>query len=293
MAGQQHQFGGTWTEDKLDRLSKYLRAYMTALKNQPFRRAYIDAFAGTGYRAAKQPGETVRGFFPLGPLKELAKGSARRALEVEPAFDRYYFIEANAGRFRELVKLRAEFPALQNRMSFRNDEANSAIASLFQTEDWRSMRAVMFLDPYGMQVEWTTIELIAVARYVDLWYLFPVGIVQRLLQRRGNIIPQWEAALDRVLGDREWRDRFYARSGFFSLFPENDAEMSKVATVDVIERYVRDRLDNLFRGGVAHQTLRLRNSKNSCMFLLFFDCRNPNPKAHQLAMRIAENVLAN
>ena len=86
------------------------------------------------------------------------------------------------------------------------------------------MRAVMFLDPYGMQVEWTTIELIAAARHIDLWYLFPVGIVQRLLHRRGKIIPQWEAALDRVLGDREWRDRFYAKSGFYSLFPENDAE---------------------------------------------------------------------
>ncbi len=293
MAAQQHQFGGTWTDDKLDRLSRYLCAYMTALKSQPFRRAYIDAFAGTGYRATKQPGETVRGFFPLDPLKELAKGSARRALEVEPAFDRYYFIEANAGRFRELVKLRDAFPALQNRMIFRNNEANSAIASLCQTEDWRCMRAVMFLDPYGMQVEWTTIELIASARHIDLWYLFPVGIVQRLLRRRGNINPQWEAALDRVLGDHEWRDRFYARSGFFPLFPEDDNEVTKIATVDTIQRYVRDRLDNLFQGGVAQRTLQLRNSKNSCMFLLFFACGNPNPKAHQLAMRIAENILSN
>lgn len=84
MAGQGHEFGGRWTEEKLDGVARYLQAYTTALRNQPFRRMYIDAFAGTGYRASKRPGETVRGLFPLPKMTELAKGSARRALEVEP-----------------------------------------------------------------------------------------------------------------------------------------------------------------------------------------------------------------
>ncbi|MDX1417453.1 MAG: hypothetical protein R3293_24830 [Candidatus Promineifilaceae bacterium] len=43
-------FGGDWTEEKLSRIKEYLGQYTTALKNQPFRTAYIDAFAGTGYR---------------------------------------------------------------------------------------------------------------------------------------------------------------------------------------------------------------------------------------------------
>ena len=43
-----HRFGGSWTEDKLNRLSRYLRAYTTALKKQRFRLLYVDAFAGTG-----------------------------------------------------------------------------------------------------------------------------------------------------------------------------------------------------------------------------------------------------
>ncbi len=42
-------YGGSWTIKKLDILEKYLNAYTTALKGQPFKLAYIDAFAGTGY----------------------------------------------------------------------------------------------------------------------------------------------------------------------------------------------------------------------------------------------------
>jgi three-Cys-motif partner protein len=48
------QFGGDWTEEKLDRVRKYLAAYATIMNKQKFRFAYIDAFAGTGYPILKQ-----------------------------------------------------------------------------------------------------------------------------------------------------------------------------------------------------------------------------------------------
>ena len=41
-------FGGAWTLKKLGILERYLDAYTTALKSQPFKLMYIDAFAGTG-----------------------------------------------------------------------------------------------------------------------------------------------------------------------------------------------------------------------------------------------------
>ena len=54
-SGKAHQFGGSWTQAKLTVLARYLQSYTTALKekpskDRPFRKAYIDAFAGTGYR---------------------------------------------------------------------------------------------------------------------------------------------------------------------------------------------------------------------------------------------------
>ncbi len=44
---------------------------------------------------------------------------------------------------------------------------------------------MVFLDPYGMQVEWSTIEALAATKAIDLWYLFPLGVgVARLLTHR-------------------------------------------------------------------------------------------------------------
>ena len=290
MAGDGHGFGGPWTEEKLDKVTQYLHAYTTALKNQPFQLIYIDAFAGTGYRASRRKGEMVRGFFPLPQMTELAQGSARRALDVDPPFDRYIFIEANLRRFQQLKRLEEAFPSMMERMMFRNEEANAAIVNVCATTNWRRIRAVLFLDPYGMQVKWSTIEAIGRAQHIDLWYLFPAGAVHRLLQREGEIPAGWKNALDRILGDASWRTEFYRTAPEATLFGDLTRE-TKVADLSAIETYVRKRLVQTFQGGVARNALQLRNSKGSCMYLLFFACGNPAPRAHGLALKIAQHVL--
>ncbi|MBW2737473.1 MAG: hypothetical protein JRE64_01215 [Deltaproteobacteria bacterium] len=45
-----HGFGGNWTEEKLKRVEKYLKAYATIMNKQNFRFAYIDAFAGNNVK---------------------------------------------------------------------------------------------------------------------------------------------------------------------------------------------------------------------------------------------------
>ena len=103
-----HQFGGPWTVEKLDALRAYLNAYAQALKNQPFRRYYIDAFAGTGDRAVKR--QEAASLLEIPELDVMTKGSARVALEIEPPFDRYIFIEKRRRRSSALEHLKAEFP---------------------------------------------------------------------------------------------------------------------------------------------------------------------------------------
>src|SRR5882724_12029945 len=103
--GPAHRFGGDWTSAKLDVLKGYLAAYATALKSQPFRTAYIDAFAGTGYRTLRTEDAASTLLFPdlaeESPVK-LLDGSARIALSSEPRFDRYIFIERDEQRCRAL-----------------------------------------------------------------------------------------------------------------------------------------------------------------------------------------------
>ncbi len=62
----------------------------------------------------------------------------------------------------------------------RQGDANNEIREMCG-RGWRRHRAVLFLGPFGMQVEWETIEAIAATRAIDLWLLFPLGIgVKRL-----------------------------------------------------------------------------------------------------------------
>ncbi|HXI11854.1 MAG TPA: three-Cys-motif partner protein TcmP [Thermoanaerobaculia bacterium] len=91
-SGKAHQFGGDWTSKKLDIIANYLTSYTTALKNQPFATMYVDAFAGTGYRADKASERTALAddtplIFPeiVEPeTQRLLDGSARIALNTEP-----------------------------------------------------------------------------------------------------------------------------------------------------------------------------------------------------------------
>ena len=165
-SSRSHAFGGQWTTAKLAVLAEYLSRYTTALKAQPFEKYYIDALAGTGYRdARRRPGtpDTIGPLFPdlaESEPQELLDGSARQALRVIPTFDRYVFIERSRTRCAQLEGLKAEFPELAKAMSVREGDANAVLQELCNG-NWKNRRAVVFLDPYGMQVEWTTIEVIA------------------------------------------------------------------------------------------------------------------------------------
>ena len=131
----------------------------------------------------------------------LLDGSARLALKAQPQFDRYIFIDRDAKRCSELEALKVEFPNLAANIRVEQGEANAEIQKIC-AKDWSAHRAVLFLDPYGMQVEWQTIEAIAKTKAIDLWLLFPLGIgVSRLLTRSGEIPKGWRTRLDKLLAN--------------------------------------------------------------------------------------------
>lgn len=108
-------FGGSWTQEKLERVRKYLVAYATIMNRQRFRFAYIDAFAGTGYRTLKRNNSELAKIFPEvfeQDSQQFLDGSVRIALQVKPRFTKYIFIERDMNRFLELEKLRSEFSEL-------------------------------------------------------------------------------------------------------------------------------------------------------------------------------------
>ncbi len=298
-AGKAHRFGGDWTTTKLEVLAKYLESYTTALKDkpskeQPFRKGYIDAFAGTGYRDARRDAAESASAQSL-PFPDLAgkdpqallDGSARLALKTDPRFDRYVFIERSAERCAELEALKSEFPDLAADIQIRQGDANTEIQDLCR-KDWSAHRAVLFLDPYGMQVEWKTIEAIAATKAIDLWLLFPLGIgVNRLLTKSGEIPESWRRRLNILLGTEDWYDEFYRIESTPTLFGGAEDHVVKAST-ETIGRYFTKRLQSVF-AAVAPEPKVLRNSANCPLYLLCFAVGNEN--GAPIALRIANHLL--
>jgi three-Cys-motif partner protein len=284
------RFGGDWTAEKLERVRRYLLAYTKIMSRQPFEFSYIDAFAGTGYVEIHQ-GDT--GAFPIPDLIEeepqrFINGSARIALEVDPRFTQYIWIEKSEKRCQELYQLKEEFPDRSGSIQILISEANQAIQKICLETDWRKNRAVIFLDPYGMQVNWETIEAIAATRAIDMWLLFPLGVgVNRMLKKDGNMDESWMKKLDNLFGTHEWYDNFYQIKTTGGLFGEM-IMTEKTATIPAISAYFVDRLKTVF-AGVAENPLSLYNTKNNPLFLLCFAAGNP--KGAPIALRIAQHIL--
>lgn len=280
----EEELGGDWTREKLETLEDYLSAYTTIMKDQPFRCGYIDAFAGTGGYIQGDSHSGDQMLFPVVEEEErkFLKGSVRTALEVEPPFDAYVFIERNEETYEELVKIRDEYPEKDIRCF--NEDANDLLMELCHERNWDQHRAVVFLDPFGMQVKWDTIEAIADTEAIDLWILFPLGIgANRLLTRDGNIPEEWKRTLNDVFGTEEWEDRFYeTRRTFFGEAKE------KVIDLEGIGQFYVDRLKDVF-AAVAPNPRPLYNSRGNPLYLLCFAAANPT--GAPTAVKIAQHIL--
>ncbi|MEP0843250.1 MAG: three-Cys-motif partner protein TcmP [Phycisphaerae bacterium] len=290
-----HAFGGDWTTDKLERLRKYLCAYTTIftknLKARYFITIYVDAFAGTGYRvnSATRKGAAAVPDGDTDPDPEadlFRKGSARIALDVVPSFNRYIFVERDSIRVSELETLRANFPGKD--VQIEQGDANFFLKEWCGKTNWKKHRAVVFLDPYGMQVEWQTLEALARTQAIDLWILFPLGVaVNRLLTRESPPPAWWAKTLTRIFGTPDWEQAFYPKIREETLFGPEETQR-KDAPPHAIGRYFLERLKTIF-GEVAPNPLPLRNSTNTPIYLLCF--ASANPKGGRTAVKIARHIL--
>lgn len=279
-------FGSVHTEVKLDKIAAYLDTYTTALKNQPFETIFIDAFAGTGSIDTPGLGE---GLFESETAVQAMQGSARRALQIKQPFHRYVFIEKQKLKAEELKKLRLEYPALAARINVINEDANTALLRICADYKPQLQRAVVFLDPFGNQVEWTTLIALAKTKAVDLWYLFPAGLgVARQISNAGKVHYTHAESLNRLLGTTDWETSFISQTQEEDLFGSQLVGKKEVPP-DTITKFMIERMKKEFLGGVLDTWLPL-GSRRIHMYSLVFAWANPSPKA-RLAGKLAEAVL--
>src|SRR5262245_9011524 len=180
---------GRWAKDKLNHLRDYLNAYTTIMARQSWCEGYhyIDAFAGPG-------AHEVRALKTNDPLQQMLQGAAeyvqkdegqkqflagspRVALETNPPFSTCVFVEKSEERVEELNKLVAEFK--QQKIAIRRADCTTYLREKVANNaklNWTTNRAFVFLDPFGMQVSWETVDLLAKTRAIEILVNFPVGM---------------------------------------------------------------------------------------------------------------------
>jgi three-Cys-motif partner protein len=217
---------GPWAREKLDALREYLGFYTTVLKNQGHwlrGTLYVDAFAGPGLSRirTKSNASDPPGLFGPDPESDTAeteflKGSPRVALEITNPFTSYLFVERDAQRIADLRSLSDEYGD-RRRIEIQEGDANVALQTwLASGIDWRHNRGIVFLDPFGMQVPWTTTEALAKTKAIEVLINFPLGMaIQRLLMRSGEIPEGWQVSLDTFFGSPEWRQIVYEKDEDF------------------------------------------------------------------------------
>jgi len=266
--------------------------YQNALQFRPYLKThYVDAFAGTGKIPLKSDltelslWDNEQGD-PTEESDDFIIGSTRLALAIEPPFESYTFIEKSRSKFQELSETFGSHKHA-NRVSFSKGDANAEV-SKFCENMGRSDRAIIFLDPFGSQVEWSTIEKIAATKKADLWYLFPSGVsVFRQISNKGTVDPTHVAAIDRIYGTTEWREEFLKPRFTTDLFGNDVVKHEKIVTAELAADFMIERLRTVFKGGVSDIKIELGKHSYPSYHLLFA-WANPSPKAKTLANKLSK-----
>lgn len=292
------KFGGPWSEIKLACVEEYTRAYLNVMKNKPWRLHYVDAFAGSGLQKVKNTahgGEPIASLFGDGQEDQDAarlfiEGSPIRAIrassDASRGFDEFVFVDANSRACGDLQsRIASEFAGPLPEMHFLNEDANAFLLRYAAQYDRLRCRSLVFLDPFGCEVAWDTVEALGRTQACDVWYLFPLSGAIRMMTHSGQIDPTWESTLDAIFGSHEWRDHFYETVTQETLFGDVEETRRDAAPPKVVD-YVVSRLRSVF-ADVGEPAV-LRNSHNSPMFALVFAVANPAAK--KVALRIANHL---
>jgi three-Cys-motif partner protein len=258
-----------WSQIKHEIIEKYAAAYTRILSQQKWvkRFNYYDAFAGAGVAMTPESED----FIPAGAL---------RALQVEPPFSEYHFIELNERKAEILQHVVRDRPTAR---VHQGDYRDILPGLLQQCRFENYARGLCLLDPYGLSVDYALLVEIAKMKSVEIFFNFMLVAANRnVLWKNPDLVSaNRRDMMTRVWGDEAaWREAAYDKAP--DLFGEET--LTKVSNDRIIAAY-RQRLKD---AGFAYvpEPIAMKNSHNAPLYYLFF-C---SPKA--VAAHIVTEIFA-
>jgi len=252
---------GVWSEVKLAIIKEYASAYATILdatrrdKIPSLRWLYIDAFAGPGIHLSKKTGQMV-------------EGSPLIALNTNPPFSEYHFIDADPKRAEQLREIAGDRKDVHIYSADCNEILLEKVFPRAKYDDYR--RALCLLDPYNINLKWEVIEAAGRMGSVEVFLNFMIMDINRnvLTKNPDKAIQSKVEQLTRLWGDETWIDAAYDTRG--NLFGDPE----KVSN-ERFEAAWRERLKKKAGFKFVSKPMPMKTKTNSVIYYLYFASQKP------------------
>ena len=248
-------WGGPWTEEKLNAFEDYVKAYLIIMnprrEKYGWSLCYFDGFAGNGTRTEEEQGEEIAAMATLFGAEVtqeelyVYKGAAERVVRIEEqgikGFDTFFFIDKDENNVNTLQEYLSQF-SFSGKPFFHAWDANRALESFSKwMKAKKGRKALALLDPFGMQINWSSIQALE-GLDIDLWILIPTGVIVNRLLRRDYVEEKGLLHPERLksffgLTEDEIKRAFYTEIKEESLFGEENVKNIKLA--DPIQRIAK------------------------------------------------------
>jgi three-Cys-motif partner protein len=185
---------GSWAEEKYRLLWNYDTLFSSGMKKKWDQRVYVDLFSGSGVSKLKDS-------------KHLFYGSPMLAIKVPNPFDKYVFCDDDPERI-DALRIRSKNSSPDANALFIigncNEKASEVLRALPKDEKTLTLCVV---DPYNLDgIRFETFKLLA-QRRTDFFVL--LMDMDATMNRSQYIEPSSER-ISKVLGDKEWREKWRA-----------------------------------------------------------------------------------
>jgi len=246
---------GSWSIIKLEIIRDYAKAYSEILstqRNPSFYHVYIDAFAGPGKHVYKDTGEFV-------------PGSPQIALDINPPFKEYYFIDIDGDKVAELNEIVSNRPEAHVLEGDCNPKLLTEVFPRVMYEDYR--RGLCLLDPYGLDLNWEVIKTAGQMGSIEIFLNFPVMDMNRNVfwSNPEDVDPTDISRMNAFWGDDSWKEVAYRPT--LNLFGEVREIKESNRTIALT---FRERLQEIAEFKHVSQPLPMRNTKGATIYYLYF-----------------------